>query len=322
MKIKKEYTVLTLIIIALLLYLTLRDSDRTLYQLPRLDSIDGKSITKIEILFSDESIVLSKSDDQWFIGPEAYPADSSKVQNMVNVIENLAVTTMVSSSKNFDRYDLDDDGKISVKVWRGNTIDREFDIGKSATTYRHTHVRLPGDPNVYHAEGNFRSTFDNKTEDLRDRTVLSFDTRDIREIHVDLEKKEFQISQLDTAPDLEQPETPQTEDADTEQPDQTKPRWQTTEGKKVDESKLQELMAFLSKLDCEGYIEDKIKEDFQNPVFSITLRGAEDHTLRIFSQTGEADQPYPAVSSQNDYPFTLPAFKVDNIKKKVEELLP
>ena len=322
MKIKKEYFILAIVMVSLILYLMLRESDRTHYRLPAVPGIDGKRITKIEIFTPDESIALSKKDDKWFIAPKAYLADSSKVQSMLNVIESLTVTAMVSSSKNYDRYDLSDDRKISIKAWGGNSIDREFDIGKSASTFQHTHVRLPEDPNVYHAKGNFRFTFDNKSENLRDLTVLSFDTEDIREIHIGLDNKTIQVSRTEVPVEIEKPQTTQTKDTDTTHPHETKSVWQTAEGKNVDDSKVKQVVAYLSELDCERYVEGKTKEAFQDPIYSITMQGAEEYTLLIFTPTEGEEKSHPAASSQNDYPFILSDFKVNNIKKKIEEMLP
>jgi hypothetical protein len=49
MKVKKEYLILILIIAALSIYLLIRNSDRTLYQLPELDGLKQSDISKIEI---------------------------------------------------------------------------------------------------------------------------------------------------------------------------------------------------------------------------------------------------------------------------------
>ncbi len=49
MKIKKEYIILAVIIVALLLYLSQRSTDRTLYQLPKMPEISNSDINKIEV---------------------------------------------------------------------------------------------------------------------------------------------------------------------------------------------------------------------------------------------------------------------------------
>ncbi len=47
MKIKKEYVILVTVILALSLYLILRNPDRTLYQLPKVPDISKTNISKI-----------------------------------------------------------------------------------------------------------------------------------------------------------------------------------------------------------------------------------------------------------------------------------
>ena len=60
MKIKKEYIILVIIIIALSLYLILRNPNRTFYELPEIPSVSGKNISKIEIAKTKSAIVLNK----------------------------------------------------------------------------------------------------------------------------------------------------------------------------------------------------------------------------------------------------------------------
>ena len=76
MKIKKEYTILALLIIALSLYLLLRQSDRTQYDLPPLPPIPANTITRIDINGPERVLSLRKKDDQWLLEPQSYTADS------------------------------------------------------------------------------------------------------------------------------------------------------------------------------------------------------------------------------------------------------
>ena len=81
MKLKKEYFILTAILIALILYLTLHRSNRTHYQLPELSTVSGKLISKLEITASGNSIIFNRKDNTWTIEPKGYRADSTKVKN-------------------------------------------------------------------------------------------------------------------------------------------------------------------------------------------------------------------------------------------------
>lgn len=318
MKIKKEYSILLAVIIALSLYLTLRNPDRTQYQLPEVPEVDRKDISKIEIAKPDISIVLNKQGGSWHIAPQAYSADTDKVKNMLDVIEKLTLTALVSESKNYDRYNLNDNEKIVVKAWKEDTLRREFEVGKAATSYRHTFVKLAGDDRVYHARGNFRDKFDQTVDNLRDKTVLSFDQTEIREIRI-AKGEQLMVFGRKQVP----VEVTAGKEAEVRSPPSPKAEtvWQTAEGKKGDESKLSRLLTTLSNLRCEKYIDDRKKEDFTNPIYALQLKGLQEYTLSIFAKTDKSDKNYPAVSSANDYPFLLSDRQADDIMSNPDEML-
>lgn len=318
MKIKKEYSILLAVIIALSLYLTLRNPDRTLYKLPKVPEVARKDISKIEIAKPDISIVLNKQGGSWHIAPQAYSADTDKVKNMLDVIEKLTLTALVSESKNYDRYNLNDNEKIVVKAWKEDTLRREFEVGKAATSYRHTFVKLAGDDRVYHARGNFRDKFDQTVDNLRDKTVLSFDQTEIQEIRI-TKGEQLMVFGRKQVP----VEVTAGKEAEVRSPPSPKAEtvWQTAEGKKGDESKLSRLLTTLSNLRCEKYIDDRKKEDFTNPIYALQLKGLQEYTLSIFAKTDKSDKNYPAVSSANDYPFLLSDRQADDIMSNPDEML-
>lgn len=322
MKLKKEYVILSVIIVALILYLLLHKTDRTHYQLPVLSEISGNRITRLEIGKAGDTIVLNKKDKTWYIGSEQYTADSGKIKNMLDVIAKLTVTALVSKSKNYIRYDLNDDKKINIKAWEGKTLAREFEIGKAATTFRHTFVKLGKDANVYHAREDFRHKFDQTIDKLRDKTVLSFEQNDIREVHISKDGSKIVISQKEipvTGVEGEEKDIK----AKSSPTKKTERIWQTAENKKLDESKVKRLLSSLSRLDCEKYINDSKKEDFKNPDYFIRLKGADEYSISIFAKT-DTDKDaknHPAISSENDYPFLLSDDQVDNVKTIIEEML-
>ncbi len=315
---KKEYVILAVIILALSVYLILRNPDRTHYELPTVPVIAG-DISKIEISKVDSSISLNKEDDTWHIAPKGYPADGSKVENMLDVIKDVTLTAMVSESKNYTRYDLNDENKITVKAWAGDKLGREFELGKAATSYRHTFVKLADDHRVYHAQGNFRSKFDQTVDNLQDKKVLSFDGSEIQEIRVTKGKQEIALSRTQVPADVAPAKKAEAESPASEKKEQ--PVWQTADGKKADQAKLSQLLRSLSSLRCEKYVDDRKKEDFTDPIFTIELRGTEEYTLSIFAKTDKDAKDYPAVSSANDYPFLLSESKADDLMKKPDEIL-
>jgi hypothetical protein len=317
-RMKKEYIILTTIIAALSVYLILRNPDRTHYQLPKLPKIAKTDISKIEISSQDTTISLNKKDSKWRLEPKGYLADTNRVENMLDIIEKLTVTTLVSESKNYSRYNLDVSNKIAVKAWAGDRLRRDFEVGKAATSYRHTFVKLAGDDRVYHGRGNFRDRFDETVDELRDKTVLSFDQAKIEEIHITKGEQEMAFVRTEAPV-----EVGGDEETDAEPPPYTEAQtvWQTPDGKEGDETLLGRLLAALSNLKCEKYIDDLKKEDLSNPICIIQLKGAEEYTVSIFAKVDEDAKDYPTISSGNEYPFLLPKWQADNLMKDPAEML-
>lgn len=319
MKLKKEYFILAAILVALILYLALHRSNRTHYQLPELSEVSGKHISKLEITTAGNSIIFNQKDNTWNIEPKGYRADPTKVKNILNVIEKLKLTALVSESKNYVRYDLRNDKNIHVKAWQGETLLQEFDIGKAAPTFKHTFVKLPDDPNVYHARGDFRRNFDRSVDDFRDKTVLSFAQNTIQGIELTLEKKTISLSRKEI------PETfPEKKDepaAKAAKELKTKTVWEDTKGHEVAPSKISSLLSFLNSLECERYLDDLKKEDLKNPIYTVALNGEKEYSLLVFSKKDNNAKNCSAISSENESPFSLSDTQVDTIKSKLGEIL-
>ena len=319
MKLKKEYFILTAILVALILYLTLHRSNRTHYQLPELPEVSGKHISKLEITKAGNSIIFNKKDDTWYIEPKEYRADSTKVKNMMNVIEKLKLTALVSESKDYIRYDLIKDKNINVKAWEGKTLRREFDIGKAAPTFKHTFVKLPNNPNVYHARGDFRRNFDRSADDFRDKSVLSVAQNTIQAMTLTNEGKTISLSRKEIPETL--PEKKDESTAKKSKIAKTKTVWEDTTGHEVASSKISSLLSFLNSLECETFLDDLKKEEFKNPIYSVTLKGEKEQSLLVFAKKDKNAKDYSAISSENESPFSLSDMQVDTIKSKVDEIL-
>jgi hypothetical protein len=308
MKIKKEYLILGLIIVALSVYLFQRSGDRTRYSLPEVPALTAPEITKIEIARAGQSVVLTRKDERWVIEPQGVAAAPKSVQEMLEALTGLTLTAMVAESQNYSLYELDDEHKTHVRAWQDGRLRRELDIGKTAPSFRHTFVRLAGDDRVYHARDNFRSRFAGGPEDLRDKTVLSFKRPDITAVRIASGTAEATFTR-DKAAD---PGAPAPDEAGL---------WKGPAGAVVNAARLNALLAALSDLTCERFISDRGKDSFGRPVFSITLTGDREHSLSIFAPSGPDSGDHPAVSSASDSPFVLSEGQAKTIMQDPGELL-
>ena len=318
MKLKKELFILAAIIIALSVYLVVRKQDRALYELPTLPPVTGSDINRIEIEGPRTNLVLKRIDQNWTVGEEKYPVTKSKVQQMIDTIERLALTELISASGDLARYDLTADKKIRVRAYTGDALQREFEIGKTAPSYRHTFVQIAGNPNVYNARDSFRDKFDQQVSDLRDKQVLSFAASDIQQIQVSkgtasllLERKETAADKGDGQPSEQRTTTPV----------KTETIWQSSDGEKADQARLDRLLTTLSQLSCDSFVADRRKSDFSSPIYQIRVTGPQSHELAIFDKLNKDADNNPAISSQNPYPFYLPDWQVKNLTPAFTELL-
>lgn len=318
MNVKKEYLILVVLILGLSLYLALYKRDKSHYRLPEFSKVVKKEISKVEISKQDATIVLNKRDNGWQIVPQGYPADASQVESMLDVLEKLSLTALVSESKNYERYNLGEENKVIVKAWSGDTLSREFEIGKAATTFQHTFVKLSDDHRVYQARGKFRSKFDLNVDNLRDKIVLAFDARDIQEIRLGEKEQSIVFTRKQISNEITSSEE---EKAQSSQGSTEEATWESDDGKRGNESQLNRILTTLSKLRCEKYLDDRKKEDLSDPIYVIELKGIKEYSLSVFAKIDESSKNYPATSSTNDYPFLLPSLQVNDIIQNPEEFL-
>jgi hypothetical protein len=334
MKVKKEYLILGIVIAFLAAYLVFHDSNRSRYALPQTPKLDEKEISRIDIKTGNENVTLTRKAADWFIGEKNFPADPAKITPMLTAIADLRLTALVSEAKAYDRYDLSEGKKISVIAFAGEKEVRRLDIGKAADTYQHTFVKLPDDPNVYHALKNFRRTFEEKAEALRNMKVMTVTPESIKEIKLAMAGKTATITRDEVPAPVPVKEEKPGEDNKAQQdkkPDDAKTGkdapaaktitvWQKAAGGKVDNETVRRLLSRFATLSCESYINDKKKEEFTEPAQTVTLVSDKPYTLSVFKKK-ESDDGYPAVSSENDYPFMLQAGFFEGIKKEMEALM-
>jgi hypothetical protein len=302
MRLKLEYFILGLLVVAASLYLLLREKDRLRYKLPALEQIDTEAIDRIEVERKGERIELVKSADQWKILPEGHRADPQAAREMVTTIRDLSLTDLLSVSKAYDRYGLSEESRIRVTALGGQSVLRRFDIGSTARAYQHTYITLADDARIFHAKGNIRSTFDRSREELRDKLVLSFDASTIFEI--EMEKNDESVRLIRAVVPLDTETTEQ----DAAKRDSTRILWKTPTAESWDTEKVERLLNQLSHLRCLRYLEEAA--DLTRSLFSIAITGDKKYRLAVFQKK---DSTYPGLSSQSESPFLLSSYTVEEI---------
>ena len=335
MKLKKEYILLTLVVVALVLYLTLRSANHDDADLPKPAKIEIAKINRLVVTDKENPPVeLVKKDDKWFIEPQGFLADSAKAKNMVNAVADLELTALVSESKNYERYELTPKTRINVQAFGdGGTRLRAFDIGKVAPTFQHTFVVLDGDPKIYHARGQLRNTFEQNVEALRDKTIFDLDKESITSLTIQKDGKSVAANKV-TPPKAEAPATPAPspeaakEASATATPTATPaapaPQWQTADGQELDKAEIDRMLAAVARLQCDSYLDDAAKAKLTQgqPRATITFKNDQgEYTLSVFPKEGEKADKVPALASTTPYGFMLNEYRLKEIEKTINKLL-
>ncbi len=291
MKIRLEYIVLGLLVIGASLYLALRERDRVRYKLPKLEALNSEDINRIEIKKESGNIELVRSGESWQILPDSYRADKQRLRDILNSIQNLTLVDLVSVSKDYDRFELDEGSRIEVTAYRDEEVARRFFVGSSSRTSQHTYVAIPDDTRVFHAGGDLHSTFDRNREELRDKLVLSFDFSTIKEIRLDIGDESHRLERASGA------DTAATEAI-----------WESPSGATVDSKKVVNLLRQLSNLRCTRYLSKEWTPS--QKIVDLYLLGDKSHRLEIFEKS---ESEYPGISSEADSAFMLSSYLVDEI---------
>ncbi len=315
MKSRKEYIILCAVVVVLVIYLVFRQSDRTLYELPEIKNLEDTEITKLEINKPGEKpIRLEKTEGRWMLMPLERKGAEKKIDKMADAVKGLELTALVSESENYVRYKLGEDREITVKAWSEEGLARQFSIGKTAPSYSHTFVRLPGSTGVYQASGNLRTRFEAERDELRDKTVLAPDPAGIESIAISRGSQKIKIRRAKPEGEKDQGGKQQQDESGRE-----KTRWEYEGGGSADPAAVEDFLEELSNLKCREYIYKQNKSDFSDPVYTVELKGPAARSLSIFARESEDDDAYPAVSSDSKDPFLLSSYKAENIMGAFEK---
>ncbi len=89
------------------------------------------------------------------------------------------------------------------------------------------------------------------------------------------------------------------------------------DGSPVKAEEIDEIISSLSNFQCDEFIEDRKKDDFKSPLFTLTLKGINTYTISLFEKE---DDQYPGISSESEYPFFISEWKAKRIMKELDSL--
>ncbi len=306
MRIKKEYLILVFLIIILGIYLWNYKSNRINYELPNPEKIDSQDIARLDLNSSKSDISLENRDGKWYIAKKDFRAKKDKVQKILDTIGETDIGTLISKSRKYERYKLNDSQCLTIQAYDdSNQLLRKIKIGKGASGYNNNYVRLRDDPRVYLAKTSISRDFALSADELRNKTVLAFSKDEIDSLILENSgKKRIQKN--------------------TKQPGESQQEityWEDASGEKMEEDKVKDLLNQLRNLECSSYYQKNLKKEMTSFDFKVTLQGSSEHFLQLYLEQGDKQNTYQGISSHTDYPFKLDSYKGKKIRDNIEAIL-
>ena len=320
MKEKKEFFILGGIVVFLgALIIVLNANQGVHFKIPALEKIEKKAIVKVELKQPDNSLTLLRESGRWYVGPKKYAADPDAVNDILKNIVELEPTDLVSKAKGYFRFKLDPTERIAVKAYNedGDAL-RHFYVGKAASSYQHTFIRLGDDAKgyVYTARGNFRTDFDKSVADLRDNVIFRVgDPKKVQSVTVRQGGRKLVMNAVQ---EKKAPETAGDGEKQTVTPE-TVTVWKNSGGKKLKKSKITGLLDRIKKLKCKSFFPDDQKPSGK-PIYTVVVNDGKPSTLMIYAKKKDDDH-YPAASSQTAYAFKIAKSTAEKIMEKPADFL-
>jgi hypothetical protein len=305
MKMKKEYLILILVIAALAVYIYSRKDNRIQYEIPEVAEFTAENISGIVLTGDGKEIKIRKDKDKWLIGAENFPADKYKIEKMIDFLKKPELMTVVSESKDYLRYGLDEKKRITVKALSGEKGLRTVDIGNPAGVQNYTFIRIEDDLLVYHAREDLRDIFVLDVDEIRDKGVIAFKADEVESISFAGDAKEWTFTR----------KTQPQEGGDKKKGEVY--QWESTTGLKAEHGKIVAILDEINSIKCSKYVYDEKSEGEGSPLYVIRVTDKTEHTLTVYANK---EEDYRAKSSDNPSSFYLYAWRIDNIKKKFEEI--
>lgn len=279
------------LILAGIVYLLAKPGDRIHYDLPEWKAPDRGKISRISY-GKGEKTDLRLEEGQWVVGAPARRADGEKVEKILDALENLKPTDLVSRSGYYDSFLLGETARTEVSVTDGEGTG-EFSFGKRASSSQGTYALLPGEEAVLIITGDWNALLPADPGELRDRTVLTFGAAGLNILELtDRDSGKKLVFSKDG-----------------------EGNWLKNGEIYGDGEGLTKKISSLSGIKCRSFVSDPLPEGPPRWKALLSVEGRETD----FSVWGERDGSFLCSSSQSEDPFLLPSHTLDGLSELLEE---
>lgn len=161
----------------------------------RLWMLESEDIQRIELLPPGRKIVaVRKNQEEWAIRePRPLEADSGELNRIAEAAAGIKFESVLDeSASDPSKYGFSPDG-LGIKIKTADEKEYEILFGSRNPAGDAMYARVPGRNKIFLVSASLSGTFDKKLDDLRNHTILSFETSGVRALDLKNTKGDFHL---------------------------------------------------------------------------------------------------------------------------------
>ncbi len=162
----------------------------------QLWKVESSAIQQIELLYPDQKVTAVRTGEkQWKITvPRDLEADSEEFNRLASSAAEISRESVVeASATDLAQFGLQP-AEVTLQFKTKDGKEYKVRFGRNNPTGNSTYAALDGKTEVYLVPGYTASSFKKKLEDLRNRSILSFDQFDVQSLDLQSEKGSVQLA--------------------------------------------------------------------------------------------------------------------------------
>jgi hypothetical protein len=264
---KQTWLLVIAAVILLLIYLASRSKTPVKREAEYFIKVDSTAIQKVEIRSDNSSVVLEKRGDKWWVtDPIEYPANPQYCNELSGKLADLEIENLISEQVDKQSmFEVTDSAGTLLTITAGGKQPGNIIMGKMSDSYRHTYMRKADSDKIYLVKGVYKSYFNRKAKDWRDKTIASYDRDQLRGFVLTYPNSTFELTMVDSV-------------------------WMVKSGTEqfaADKGNVDRLVNMVHNLQCFDFVDslDTRKYDFSKPAFQLkVMTTADQFTLKVLPE--------------------------------------
>ena len=136
------------------------------------------------------TVAYDKNTNQWIIKkPEVWPANSEEINGLLDSLKETNIITELGVVEDNNTYEITENKYLLLE----NGMDYKIYIGKRDPSYKMVYVKVSDDKKAKLVDAAFTNYLPSSLNQIKDKTVYSFDEKKLRNYKIKIGNKAFEI---------------------------------------------------------------------------------------------------------------------------------